>query len=86
MNDVDISHHRRVEGSNAVGENAWTAEIAIAWESLGLDGPPDHAGILLARNRHVIGKHEIFQFSLSPNGNHQPAMFADLELNARNTP
>ncbi|MFW6336981.1 MAG: carbohydrate-binding family 9-like protein, partial [Phycisphaeraceae bacterium] len=69
-----------LETATAVGKDAWTAEIAIPWESLGLDGPPDHAGILLARNRHVIGKHEVFQFPLSPKGNHQPAMFATLRL------
>jgi len=36
--------------------------------------------ILLGRNRQVTGRAEIFQFPLSPNGNHQPGMFARLKL------
>jgi len=62
------------------GENTWTAEIAIPWTAIGLDDPPKQAGILLGRNRQVTGNMEVFQFPLSPAGNHQPAMFATLRL------
>ncbi|MFW5803237.1 MAG: carbohydrate-binding family 9-like protein [Verrucomicrobiota bacterium] len=66
-------------GASTAGDH-WTAEIAIPWNDLGLDGPPQKAGILLGRNRHVGNKHEIFQFPLSPKGNHQPGVFAELDL------
>jgi len=62
------------------GENTWTAEIAIPWTAIGLDGPPNNAGILLGRNRQVTGNMEVFQFPLSPAGNHQPSFFAKLQL------
>ncbi|MFW6045109.1 MAG: hypothetical protein ACOCR1_05125, partial [Planctomycetota bacterium] len=58
----------------------WTAEVAIPWEDVGLDGPPEDASVLLARNRHAGGEHEIFQFPVSPDGNHQPDWFASLKL------
>jgi len=69
-----------LEAATSHGESGWTAEITIPWAGLGLVDPPEQAGLLLARNRHAGGEHEIFQFPLSPNGNHQPAMFAELRL------
>lgn len=66
--------------ATAIGEDHWTAELAIPWQSLGLDGPSENARLLLARNRHTTGRGEIFQFPVSPSGNHQPGMFATLRL------
>jgi hypothetical protein len=60
------------------GEDAWTAEIAIPWAGAGLDGPPPQAGLLLGRNRYAGGETEIFQFPVSPKGNHQPDHYARL--------
>jgi len=67
-----------LKAATARQDGAWTAEIAIPWADLGLDGPPREAGLLLCRNRYAGGKGEIFQFPVSPKGNHQPDHFAHL--------
>ncbi len=64
-------------GTSVEGDH-WTAEIAIPWKDVGLDGPPEDAGILFCRNRHVTGEHQVFQFPVSPSGNHQPNYFAQI--------
>ena len=64
----------------AIGERVWTAEIAIPWSSLGLQSPTERARLLLARNRWVTGKQAVFQFPLSPGGNHQLEHFAPLRF------
>lgn len=69
-----------VKTATANQTDGWTAEIAIPWADLGLDGPPQQAGLLLGRNRYAGGKTEIFQFPVSPKGNHQPDRFARLQL------
>jgi len=59
-------------------DDNWTAEIAIPWRSLGIEVMPVGSTMLFARSRHVTGSDEIFQFPLSPGGNHQPGYFAKL--------
>ncbi len=65
-----------VEIGTQVGKDAWSAEIAIPWSEIGQDGPPEQIKFLLCRNRQVSGEHEVFQFPVSPEGNHKPSMFA----------
>ena len=65
------------------GEGAWTAEVAIPWTALNVDSPRTKAGLLLSRNRPTPQGHDIFQFPVSPDGNHQPAMFARWRPQAR---
>jgi hypothetical protein len=69
-----------LKGAASLEANHWTAEIRIPWTDIGLGGPPEEAGILLGRNRFAEDKHEIFQFPVSPKGNHQPGVFAELLL------
>ena len=76
-NKVDLEH---LQGAASLEANHWSAEIRIPWTDVGLDGPPEKAGILLGRNRHAGSKHEVFQFPVSPKGNHQPGVFAELLL------
>jgi hypothetical protein len=64
----------------STADDHWITEIAIPWKDLGLDAPPERAGLLLSRNRHAGGEHEIFQFPVSPKGNHQPDFFARLRF------
>ncbi|MFP4176247.1 MAG: heparinase II/III family protein [Candidatus Brocadiia bacterium] len=76
--DVDIEGLRAA--TQVEDGEGWTAEVAIPWEDVGLEGPPEDASVLLARNRQAGGEHEIFQFPVSPDGNHQPDWFASLKL------
>ncbi len=69
-----------VRVSTSVADDHWTAEIAIPWKDVGLDGPPEDAGILFCRNRHVTGEHQVFQFPVSPDGNHQPGNFSKVRF------
>ena len=69
---------RGVEAKTSVRADRWIAELMIPWQEVGLDGPPPQAGLLLARNRQVSEETEVFQFPISPEGNHQPGFFAEL--------
>jgi hypothetical protein len=76
-NKIDLEN---LKAAALVHEDHWAVEIAIPWNELGLDGPPKNSTILLGRNRQVTGETEIFQFPISPQGNHQPGSYARMRL------
>lgn len=60
------------------GDGEWIASLAIPWAALPFEADPPHVAVLFARNRLAGGSHLIYQFPLSPGGNHQPDFFARL--------
>ena len=78
--DADVNLKGLRAAAQVQKGEAWTAEVAIPWKDVGLDGPAEDATLLLARNRQAGGEHEVFQFPVSPDGNHQPGFFVRLIL------
>jgi hypothetical protein len=71
-----------VKTAGRVGESGYRVEMMIPWQALGLDAPPSRAGLLLARTRYAGEQTEVFQFPISPKGNHQPSFFSRAEFEA----
>jgi hypothetical protein len=74
FNAPGVRSEGRIDGAG------YSVELAVPWKSLGLKSRPERLGLLVARTRHTRGSAEVFQFPISPQGNHQPDFFARATL------
>ncbi|MBM4148545.1 MAG: hypothetical protein FJ224_05830 [Lentisphaerae bacterium] len=78
----DKSWNGDFEAAVGRADGAWTVELAIPWESLGVAAPKAGATIriLCARNRVLNLPPELSLWPCLAGGNHQPKRFADAVL------
>lgn len=78
MNPTFASQARVAAGRE---KDAWTVEMAIPWEALGiLPEPGKRMGVEFCRMRRAVKLPELYQQPPLNGGNHQPVLFGELEL------